>query len=217
MTFKELLQAAREELRDTVGSDDSDFALTRSAALRYFNEAESEACRRSRLLIDTDTAAICTVAVIAGQAVYSRDERIVKILSADLVGRSTPLFRMFRNDMPAGWKDHTGSVQAWVNDFATGMIRFYRISDENGVVKLEVQRTPLVAMAADASRPEIASRYHYGLIPYVVAKIRGNDDSELYDSRKAALAMAEFDKEFGTKRSANSEAYEASQQYSEDE
>lgn len=217
MTFEELLQAAREELRDTVGSDDSDFALTRSTALRYFNEAESEACRRSRLLIDTETAAICTIAIVAGQAVYVLDERVVKILSADLVGRSAPLFRTFRNDMPAGWKDHTGSVQAWVNDYATGKIRLYRIPDEDGVVKLEVQRTPLVAMDADDSRPEIASRYHYALVPYVVAKIRGNDDSEMYDPRKAALAMAEFDKEFGVKRSANSEAYEASQPISGDE
>lgn len=217
MTFAQLLIAAREELSDTAGTVDSSFSLTRSRALRYFNEAQSEACRRSRLLIDADTAEICTINLLADQAVYPLDSRVVKILGADLVGRSTPLFKTFRSDMPLGWKEHTGSVQAWVNDYATGKVRFYRIPDEAGTVNLTVQRTPLTSLVADSDSPEIAERYHYGLISYVVAKMRGDDDTETYDPRKAALAMAEFEKEFGVKRSAQSEAYEASQPISEDE
>lgn len=217
MTFKELLQAAREELSDTEGNKDSDFSLTRSRALRYFNEAQSEACRRSRLLIDTDTAEICTVAIKAGQPVYVLDERVVKIISGRIIGRSNQLERMFRSDMPAGWQDHAGTVTAWVNDYATGKIRLYRSPESAGVLQLEVQRTALVDMKSDADRPEIPIRYHYGLINYVVAKMRGDDDTETYDPRKAALAMSAFDAEFGVKRSAQSEAYEASQPYSEDE
>lgn len=216
MTFDELLTAAREDLRDTVGSQDSDFALTSSMALRYLREAESEACRRSRLLIDSDTAEICTIPVVAGQAVYVLDDRVIKILSAELAGRSTPLFKKFRSKMPAGWKDHTGTVQAFVNDYATGKLRLYRIPDEAGTITLTVQRTPLADLT-DSTSPEIPARYHYALVSYVVSRLRSIEDTEMYDPRKAALAMAEFDKEFGTKRSANSEAYEASQHYSEDE
>lgn len=217
MTFSELLQAAREELSDTAGTSERDFALTRSMALRYFNEAEAEACRRSRLLIDMDTEEICSITVTAGQAVYNRDERIVKILSARLSGRATPLARMFRSDMADGWQDHTGTVIGWLNDYATNKIRLYRKPEASGILSLEVQRTQLAAMANDTDRPEIPLRYHYGLINYVVGKIRGNDDTEMYDPRKAALAMAEFDKEFGVKRSAQNEAYELSQPISEDE
>lgn len=217
MTFKELLQAAREELSDTAGSVDSDFALTRSMALRYFNEAQTEACRRSRLLIDADTAEICSIAITAGQSVYACDERIVKILSARLSGRTTPLARMFRSDLTGGWQDHAGTVTGWINDYATNKIRLYRIPEANGTLSLEVQRTPLTDMTTDSSRPEIPTRYHYGLVNYVVAKMRGNDDTELYDPRKSTLAMAEFDKEFGVKRSAQNEAYENSQPISEDE
>lgn len=217
MTFKELLQAAREELSDTAGSADSDFALTRSMALRYFNEAQTEACRRSRLLIDADTAEICSIAVAAGQSVYDRDERIVKILSARLSGRTTPLARLFRSDLTGGWQDHAGTVTGWINDYATNKIRLYRTPEANGTLSLEVQRTQLVDMVRDTDRPEIPLRYHNGLINYVVAKMRGDDDTEMYDPRKATLAMTEFDKEFGPKRSANSEAYEASQPINEDE
>lgn len=217
MTFKELLQAAREELSDTVGTQDGDFALTKSRALRYFNEAQTEACRRSRLLIDADTAEICTIAVSAGQAVYTLDERVVKILSARIVGRSAPLQRMFRSDMPAGWQDQSGVATAWVNDYATGKIRLNKIPDSTAVLQLEVQRTALADMKADGDKPEIPARYHYGLINYVVAKMRSDDDTETYDPRKAALASAAFDAEFGIKRSAQSEAYEASQPISEDE
>lgn len=216
MTFKELLAAAREELQDTIGSQDSDFALTSSMALRYFREAEAEACRRSRLLVDADTEAICTIAITAGQAVYPLDQRVVKILSAELAGRSTPLFKTFRTEMPAGWKDHTGSIQAWVNDYATGKIYFYRKPDENGVVTLTVQRTPLTELTASGS-PEIPARYHYGLINYVVGKVCNIQDRELYNPAKAAGFMGLFDAEFGPKRSAHNEAYEASQPYSEDE
>lgn len=217
MTFKELLQAAREELRDTTGTADSDFALTRSMALRYFNEAVSEACRRSRLLIDSDTPEICTINVVAGTAVYDLDERVVKILGADLAGRSTPLFLVCSSDMPQGWKDHAGSVQSIVKDYATGKIRLYRVPEADGVITLKVQRTPLVAMASDSDRPEIHSRYHFGLVPFVVAKVRMIDDTELFDPAKAAKAEAEFEREFGPKRSASNEAYENSQQYNEDE
>lgn len=217
MTFKELLQAAREELSDTVGSSETDFALTKSRALRYFNEAQTEACRRSRLLIDADTTEICSITVEAGEAVYGLDERIVKILSARLSGRSTPLGRMFRSDMQPGWQDHVGSVTGWINDYATGKIRLYRVPEAAGVISLEVQRTQLADMAKDTDRPEIPSRYHYGLVHYVVGRMRGADDTEMYDPRKSALAMAEFDKEFGVKRSAQNEAYEASQPISEDE
>lgn len=216
MTFKQILTAAREELRDTSGSNDNDFKLTSSMALRYCNEAEHEACRRSRLLIDADTAEICTIAITAGQSVYSLDERVVKIIAAELVGKSTPLFKTYRSDMPVGWKDHTGSISSWVNDYATGKICFYRKPVENGVVQLTVQRTPLNTITLTGT-PEIPSRYHYALVDYLVAMARDNDDSELYDPVKAAKAMARFDAEFGVKRSAQSEAYEASQPYSEDE
>lgn len=219
MNFKELLTAAREELMDTEGTKDSDFALTTSMALRYLNEAISEACRRSRLLIDADTAAICTIAVTAGQSVYPRDERIVKILSAELAGQVVPLEKMFKSDMPLGWKEHTGKIRGWVNDYATNKIRFYRIPEENGTVTLTVQRTPLNSLTASgtAATPEIPSRYHFGLINYVVAKVRNIQDRELYDPVKAAAFMKLFDDEFGPKRSAHSEAYEASQPMNEDE
>lgn len=219
MTFEQLLAAAREDLGDTVGSTDSSHALTSSTALRLFNEAIHEACRRARLIVDRSTAAICTYAVTAGNPVITLDPRIIKIKRATLVGRSAPLTRRYLADLEersASWEQDTGTVDSYVADYETGKVCLYRKPSDNGTLKMVAVRLPLVDLAAGAS-PEIPVQYHHALRHYVVAEMRGADDTELYDPRKAAIAAAKFEAEFGPKRSARDEVYENSQDMPEGE
>lgn len=217
MTFEQLLTAAREDLGDTVGTTDDQHILKTPAALRLFNEAIREACRRALLLVDRSTAAICTYAVTAGNPVVTLDPRIIKVRRADLVSSSTPLIRKYVTDMDEyspGWENHTGSTGSYIADYEPGKICLYCIPAQNDTLKLVTVRLPLDDLEEGLS-PEIPLQYHDALRHYVVADVRNTDDTELYDPRKAAIAEAKFEKEFGPKRSALDEVYENSQPYEE--
>lgn len=214
MTFATLLTAARTWLRDMEGCVDADRLLTRAMALLFFNEAIDEACRRSRLIIDSTTTAICSIPVIAGTAAYALDPRIVKVSRVKLSGRDAPLERLSWRDLDRrcpGWESHSGEVTGYLTDRTSGYLELYRTPEAGGTLSLTVMRTQLTPLSGDLDEPEIAPRYHAKLVPYVIGRCRDIEDTELYDPRKAARAMALFDAEFGPPRPAWCEAYEESQ------
>lgn len=215
MTFKQLLDAARIALSDTTGTTDKDFNLSTAAAVLFYNEAIHEACRRARLIVDRSTPAICSYSVTAGVPSVSIDPRIIKIRRASLISRNDPLRRRYVADMDEllpGWETHTGTVDSYVADYATDMISLYRIPAVDDTLKLVVVRLPLIDLTGASNQsPEIKVQYHPALVQYVVYKVRSIEDSELYDVRKASAAYAEFEKEFGVKRSAQDEMWDNSQ------
>lgn len=218
MTFEQLLKAAREDLGETAGGTDASYNLTSSIALRLYNEAIHEACRRARLIVDRSTAAICTYTVTAGSPVITLDPRIIKIRRATLVGRTAPLTRRYLVDMEdrgTAWEDETGDTDSYVADYESGKICLYRKPAANGTLKLVVVRLPLLDLETEENSPEIQAQYHHALRHYVVAEMRSVDDTELYDPRKAAIAAAKFEAEFGPKRSARDEVWDNSQPFEE--
>jgi hypothetical protein len=154
------------------------------------------------------------VAVTAGEPVVDLDPCVIKIRKAALVSRSEPLKRKYAADMDeknSNWESHTGTTNSYIADYETNAIFLYPIPALDDTLKLTVVRTPLIDMVRDTDTPEIPARFHDALVPYVVFKARSIEDSELYDPRKAAAAMVDFEKEFGPKRSAKDEMYENSQ------
>lgn len=214
MNFGALITAARTWLRDTEGVKDADRLLTRGMCLLYFNEAIDEACRRARLIVDSRTSEICTITVVPDTVSYALDPRIIKISRAKLASRDAPLTRYSWRDLDArfsDWESHTGSVEGYMTDRNSGYLDLYRNPTAAGTITLTVNRTPLTALSQDQDIPEIAPRYHAKLVPYVIGRCRDIEDSELYDPRKAAKAMAEFEAEFGPARPAHCESFEESQ------
>jgi hypothetical protein len=218
MTFKDLLKAARLALRDTVGLVDSDFSLTQEEALLYFNEAEQEACRRARLLTDSSTTAICSIAVTAGNALYSLDSRVLKVRRVKWSDADKPLSRISWKDLDAnlaGWESHAGSVSGYITDFQKRKLRLYRTPEVNGTLALTVTRLPLADMAGLNDEPEIDLHLHIKLVPWVVYRKRSVEDTEMYDPRKAAAALADFEREFGPATTALQESFDETQPYDE--
>lgn len=218
MNFGQLLQAAREDLDDLAGNQDRHHLLRETTALRLYNEAIHEACRRARLLVDRSTTAVCSYAVTAGQSVITLDSRVIKVRLAMLTSQPTPLRRLYVADMDerlSGWESHTGTPDSYIADYETGKLCLYRRPEQNDTLKLAVVRLPMNDLTSLSSVPEIPTQYHPALVPYVVAAMRSADDTELYDPRKAALEIAKFDREFGPKRSALDETWENSQPFSE--
>lgn len=220
MIFAELLSAARTWLRDMEGVVETDRLLTRSMALLFFNEAIDEACRRARLITDSSTAVICSIAVTADTSSYALDSRIIKISRVQLAGRDAPLERFSWRDLDRrypGWEAQSGEVVGYLTDRSSGYLDLYRTPETDGSLSLTVFRTPLSPLVDDTDTPEIAPRYHAKLVPYVIARCRDIEDTELYDPRKAARALSLFDAEFGPPRPAWCEAFEESQPYYEGE
>jgi hypothetical protein len=218
MTFFQLLTAARIALRDEAGSRDDHHSLREATALLFFNEAIHEACRRSRLIVDRSTPAVCSYTVTSNQPVITVDPRIIKIRRAALTSRTEQLRRLYVADMDAhsaGWETHTGPSSGYVADYETNKVFLYPVTPTADTLKLAVVRLPLEDLAGLASVPEIAPQYHAALVEYVVYKVRSIEDTEMYDPRKAGIAYAAFEKEFGPKRSARDEVWENSQPFQE--
>lgn len=150
MNTQELLDFLRYDILDdnpdapTLTS--SDYGWTDAFLLRQINHAQREACSRRRLITDSDTPAICQVALTSGTALYSLDSRVVMFDRALYGGDILEKTSKQRMDvLKAAWRVDTGSPTKFIQNGLN--IRLYPIptSAEDGeVLYLEdVWRRPL--------------------------------------------------------------------------
>lgn len=187
----------------------------------FANDAEREACRRSRLISDSTTAEIVSISLTAGASTYDLDQRILFIKRVKVSGISTPLRRASFKDLDRGipgWEDETGDPQAYVPDMDEDKLRVYPIPTAAATATLTVIRLPLDDMVNDSDTPEIKPRYHDSLIYWMEYRAYSKHDAETQDRKKAETALEMFEREFGKKSSAIDEAWIAREHgYTEDE
>lgn len=214
MTFGEMEELARYEICDETGEIPDDFRVRPRQMLLYANEAQTEACLRSRLLRDSTTADICRIAVTAGVASYAYDPRVLLILRGRMEGAEQSLVRISHtvlDDCLPRWEDRTGNPAAFVTGMDTGRIRFDRIPSADGVLLLTVARGPLQPMRATNDVPEIPNIFHPKLILWIKHKIYNNQHSELFDKNRADVHLAEFESTFGPRPPAPYDVFAAMQ------
>lgn len=212
MTLGELICALRTERLDDTAEP---FGWSDDELTAYLNDAQDEACRRARLLIDSSTAAICSIAITATKTLYALDPRVIFVRRAKLASRSKPLrFSSYLDldEQCPGWEDRTGTVEILVTDFETGKLRTYRTPTGADTLKLTVVRTALAPMATGDDEPEIAPRFHRSLIEWACYRAYSKQDVDALDAKKAERALAEFEREFGPKSPAIDEIYQAMRQ-----
>lgn len=206
MRLNDLIQIFRAEVDDAV----TPYLWSDDELIEYANDAELEACRRSRLIVDSSTAAICQIAVVAGTATYALDPRVLFVRRARLTGL-LPLKRKNMQDMDIqypGWEDAAaGTPSAFIPDFETGKIRLYPTPDAAATLNLMVVRDPLAEMNDDSDTPEIAARYHRSLRFWMMHRAYLKKDADANDPKKAAESLALFEQEFGKKSSALDETW----------
>jgi len=173
--------------------------------LFWLNEAECEAARRARLLVDTQNKTVpsnvCRLTLATGVSFYALDPRVIYVRQVRLVGRTLPLCRADFRDMPYGWDTATGQPIGYVAGLDTGKLRIWRtptVTYNGQFVDLMVVREPLTAMEQDDA-PEIALRYHAALLDWVSHRAYMKHDSQTYDPEESMKALATFEREFGTK------------------
>lgn len=206
MNLGELISVARDRSDDKFAP----FLWSDAEWVSFANDAEREACRRSRLIVDSSNCDIGEIRLRAGGKTYDLDQRILFIRRAKLQGRSQPLGRASYKDLDRcrpDWEDETGEPQAYVPDMDTDKFRPYPTPTEAGVVKLTVVRLPMVDMVDLDDAPEIKPHLHDSLVFWMLYRAYSKQDSETKDDKKAAGNLALFENEFGKKSSAIDETW----------
>lgn len=215
MKAGEIEDLFRVEVDDVV----EPFLWSPEEALEYLNDAHNEACRRTRALVDSTTAAVCQVTVPVG-GLATLDPRVLFVRKARFAGR-TPCRRMNMQDMEAHdalWQDasQTTYPEAFIPDYETGKLLFWRPNSAQLTALLTVVRDPLVQMANRDQTPELNARYHRALRHWMAYRAYMKPDSETYRPDAAKAQMALFEAEFGPKSSAIDEAWIQREQYEGD-
>lgn len=214
MKLGKLVELFRLAVDDTVVP----YLWSDQEVIAYAVDAENEACRRARLLIDSSTAAICQHAIGIADTSITLDPRIIFVKRAIVAGQTKPLSRLNMRDLDEnypGWESHTGRIEGMVTDWETGKLRLYRVPTAIATINMTVVRLPLIEMNDFEDTPEVNARAHEGLINWMAYRAFMKPDKETYDGQRASVALGRFESEFGTKSSIEDEEW-ISRQYGAD-
>jgi hypothetical protein len=206
MKLEELIAQYREETHDKAEPPFcSDELLT-----IFANEAQNEACRRALLLTDSTTPDVCMVDYAADDQSAPVSPLIIQITRAMTNGVRLTLVHVDEMDVRfPGWQDQVarGNTTHLVHGLDTDRYHFWPRPTQDGQLRLTVRRLPLSLMVNDPDEPEIRPEAQPGLVNWMLYRAYGRQDSDIYDPKREALALARFEAEFGQKNSARNEAW----------
>lgn len=200
-----------ELFRSEVDDQTEPYLWSDEDALDYANDAQDEACRRARLLVDSTTTEICHLEVLAADGgIVNLDPRTLFVRRARFAN-SLPLRRMNMQDMEsynARWEDVAANTPSYfITDYQTGALRLWPAPLVDDTLMLTVVRLPLLEMNDEQDSPEIAPRFHRSLRFWMMFRAYSKQDSQANDPKKAADALTLFEQEFGKKSSALDETW----------
>lgn len=190
---------ARRFLDDTVAP----YEISDDALNFRIDEAIREACARASLIIDTDTASICDIAVTAGTNQYAISPLILDIHRAVLPSAAKPLeklgYKALDEDDPQ-WESREATPKAYVLDLNTRKLTLSRIPTATETLTLTVSRLPENDLADDNAEPEFSTAYHYDLVYWVLHLTYLTRDSQIYNPTEAGKYEALFERRFGARK-----------------
>lgn len=222
MTRAELFAAFRNRNADT----SLPYLWSDAELQEFLDDGHNEAAERGRLLRDSTTAAICTIAVTANTASYVLDQRILSVERAKLDSRTAPLRLSSTPAMdgragafPRDWRVNGVWRPVIGGDWTTQQgTPFVLVLDAEGarwkatlapipvvddVLRLQVFRLPLYCLDDDEDEPEIPYRLHIRLVDWMEHRAYAKKDADTYDERRSLTAEAVFASAFGQRIDAN--------------
>ncbi|MFK7941811.1 MAG: DUF6682 family protein [Paracoccaceae bacterium] len=207
MKLQQLIEITRQELDDATAP----YLWTDSFLLEAAVDAENEAARRGRLIVDSTTTAICQIDVVAGTALYPLDPRVIQVNRMSFVDEAMPVTPMMVRQLDAclpGWlTEESDPPIYWCPDYQQGQILLVGIPTSDATLKLSVERLPLVEMDQMEDEPELRPEYHRNLRHWMMYRAYSLRDSETFNLEQAALAKQMFEAEFGPARPAYDEQW----------
>jgi len=198
MKLAELIAEFRSITRDTV----SDYFFSDKDIERWLAQAEEEAAIRGRLLHESESPALCEIAVSAGVATYRMHSDLVE---PDFVGivehgcrRRRPLTLTSTEELDRrmpDWRDRTGRVDYVVRDDVN--LRLVPRPATDATLALEGFRLPMRGLASGRDEPEIHRAHHRYLVFWALYRGLSQPDAETLNVEKAADAEAKFTAYFG--------------------
>lgn len=207
MTLGDLITLYREISTD----NQAPYRFSNATGTIWANEAQVEACRRARLLIDS-TSTWLSSAQLANSWLYDVDSRIIQVRRVKFANIENPLqlksIADFDTQIP-GWESHSAATPLYyVTDYQRNKLAIYPKLKTADTLSLTVVREPLAPMALLTDSPEIPSRYHDKLVHWMLYKYFQNYDADVNWEAKAAKHLGLFELEFGPARPALNEAFE---------
>ena len=201
MTLAELIAAYRAESFDDA---DPPFVSDELATL-YANEAQVEAARRSVPLRDSSLS----VSVSAGEPVVKLDKKVLRVIRARLQSQARALEFLTIYELDRGtsaWETMTGIPRVLVTDYQHGAVRMWPKPLRDETLLLTVDRLPK-KMESDEDEPEIREEHHRSLVNWILYRAYSRVDADMFDPNKAAIALKQFESEFGARVSARNEEW----------
>ncbi len=203
MTLEELIALYRRRAQDTEEPHLCDDDTVRL----YLREAQDEACRRGQLLLQS-TGAMCQVQFQAGAELIQLDRRVLKVLRSYVDGsqvRVVPVDVMDLNHPHWQFDTLRDKPRVLISGLTTDALHLWPIPSQNGEVRLSVQRLPMKPLLVDSDKPEIREEAHPALVEWVMHRVYGTQDVDLYDPNRSEIALRKFEAEFGKKSSLRNE------------
>jgi hypothetical protein len=202
----------REEIRD----DKLPTLFSDSLLNGYLNEAQDEACRRAKLLVDSTDPEFVRLRVKVGQRVVPINPRVLIVRRVRMLSKQWTLDGLSVRDMDMRyprWETLPDGVPlVYVTDFQTQAIALHPAPDTADTLTLTVVRLPIEDMCADDAEPEIRPDLHRKLVHWAKYRAMVKPDTDFYDPKTAADELRLFEQEFGRKSSAMAEHWMQTQQ-----
>lgn len=218
-TLRDLVLDCRTELDDLPGdvdnpcsweNDDTGLLWKNFELTKFANQAQVEFCRR-RPITDSDTTAICTASVTAGDLYVPYSPLVAYVDRMSVQGEAYGLFKRTKAWMDrnfANWETETGIPKYYIENFTEYKARLYPIPDTNITVNMTVGRLPLTDMRWDhrqKDEPEINVMYHPDLIPWMCHLALNKRDSETFNKTESDRHYQLFETAVGPRISAFNE------------
>lgn len=204
MTLQELINSYRAQSGDVPKRQWCEDAIL----TLYANEAQTEACRRGLLLVQSST-----VQLRAGDESVELAAHVLRLTRANVLG--TPVGTMAAEDMDAnhpGWQDDQvqGAPRVLVTGMDTGALYLWPRPDRAYNLRMTAQCLPQAKLAAMTDVPEIREELHFALVDWMLFRAYSHEDSQLFNANKAQEHEAKFIAEFGRKNSGRNEEWQRS-------
>jgi len=220
MTGQEMIAHLRESVLDDSAAP---YLWQDTELMRYLNYAEVQACRRAHLIIDGTTSndngtaatagtvgqrPLCTLSLIADTATYILSPKILQIKRCQLRSMQIPLIGPVTypeiDEYVSGWIGTNGTVGTagsggypmyFLNE-PGNTITFIQAPSVSDTASLVVSRIPLTPFTISSS-PEIAEKYHEGLMDWAAHLAYMKNDSDTLNLNLAKVYADKFEVQFG--------------------
>lgn len=199
MTLQQLIERFRIDADDLVPAP---YLWADEWVAAWLSEAQDEAAKRARLLLDDYTPAVTSIPVQAGVASYALHPKVYEIAAIDFVpvtGYVQPVYLTSRERLDrerAGWRDEptdtpTNAIQTDTR------LRLVPTPSADGALRIEAYRLPFKALVNDGDKPEIHEAHHIHLVQWALHRAFSKPDADGHDPQRAEKALANFQQYFG--------------------